>query len=448
MQSKLVAADEVTGRAFVDAFEQVPVVLMSEGGVTDDVMRAVRLGAVDFLDKPLSVLKLKNIWQHSVRKLMQRTSLYDTAAAPHSFVGPTFSEPAGGLTSQPSLSGCLPSSMTAPIGVQPLHRVTSVGDANVMESNPKGGCVHRCSIDSPGTPSAGDAELAETVSAGSVHQLMEGTCHGNGIMGGTTTATATVDASGVASASCQDCWEKESRSSLQLEKPDSAGHPGAHPAASAGFNSNPFSTISTRKPAASLPRQKASMEQSWLFGQFGQSGKPVGPMVFSSSNAASRWPALPSGCVWGTPVGGPLLPPPFTSPTHPTNASLSITGGAPVAPPATSTTSTPTSPPLCMLQGGLRTHAPGNNGGAAPVLIKTRHSAPMELPTWRPSQTPAEFQSTKDLTSVVLPEGFLSLDKVKEDIKKGPRGPIGLKLRKSNSLVDLINEALAAPAGN
>lgn len=47
---------------------------MSEGATTDDVMRAVQLGAVDYLDKPLSTLKLKNIWQHAVRKMMLHQS--------------------------------------------------------------------------------------------------------------------------------------------------------------------------------------------------------------------------------------------------------------------------------------------------------------------------------------------------------------------------------------
>ena len=72
------AGDEHSGLSFVGAFADTPVVLMSDcgaaagghGGSTHEiVMRAVRLGAVDFLDKPLSLLKLKNIWQHSVRKV-------------------------------------------------------------------------------------------------------------------------------------------------------------------------------------------------------------------------------------------------------------------------------------------------------------------------------------------------------------------------------------------
>ena len=59
LQARLVAVDEGTGRAFIDAFEETPVVLMSECSTTGDVLRAVKLGAVDWLDKPLSLLKLK-----------------------------------------------------------------------------------------------------------------------------------------------------------------------------------------------------------------------------------------------------------------------------------------------------------------------------------------------------------------------------------------------------
>lgn len=70
----MVAPDEAVGRSFVDSFEDTPVVLMAEGASTADVMRAVKLGAVDFLEKPLSLLKLKNIWQHSVRQVRGRAS--------------------------------------------------------------------------------------------------------------------------------------------------------------------------------------------------------------------------------------------------------------------------------------------------------------------------------------------------------------------------------------
>jgi FixJ family two-component response regulator len=69
LQATLVAGDEAIGRSFIDSFEETPVVLMAAGAPHEAVMRAVRLGAVDFLDKPLSHLKLKNIWQHSVRRV-------------------------------------------------------------------------------------------------------------------------------------------------------------------------------------------------------------------------------------------------------------------------------------------------------------------------------------------------------------------------------------------
>ena len=34
-----------------------------------DVWRGIELGAADVLEKPLSLLKLRNIWQHVVRKV-------------------------------------------------------------------------------------------------------------------------------------------------------------------------------------------------------------------------------------------------------------------------------------------------------------------------------------------------------------------------------------------
>lgn len=47
----------------------LPLVLMSEGGGPGDVMKGIELGAVDYLEKPVSLPKLRNIWQHVVRKV-------------------------------------------------------------------------------------------------------------------------------------------------------------------------------------------------------------------------------------------------------------------------------------------------------------------------------------------------------------------------------------------
>lgn len=48
----------------------LPCIFMACNPSQDDVLTGVELGAVDFLAKPLSPLKLKNIWQHTVRKMM------------------------------------------------------------------------------------------------------------------------------------------------------------------------------------------------------------------------------------------------------------------------------------------------------------------------------------------------------------------------------------------
>ena len=156
MQAKLVASDDITGRAFIGAFEHVPVVLMSEdSGTANDVIRLwVTMGVVDFLHKPLSLLRVKNIWQHAVRRVMQRTSLYDAAIPtvpqhhnPYILpsMAPAYSEPAPANTNQPSISNCLPSSMTAPIspGLAPPVPCRSSDKAPTAP--------HRSSVDSPGS---------------------------------------------------------------------------------------------------------------------------------------------------------------------------------------------------------------------------------------------------------------------------------------------------------
>lgn len=49
---------------------QVPLILMSESEAPGEVLQGIHLGAVDFLKRPLSPLKLRNIWQHTVRRMM------------------------------------------------------------------------------------------------------------------------------------------------------------------------------------------------------------------------------------------------------------------------------------------------------------------------------------------------------------------------------------------
>ena len=67
MQAKAVAKESP---AFVHSLNGLPLVLMSEGGSASEVWKSIELGAAEYLEKPLSTLKLRNIWQHVVRKVV------------------------------------------------------------------------------------------------------------------------------------------------------------------------------------------------------------------------------------------------------------------------------------------------------------------------------------------------------------------------------------------
>lgn len=71
MQAKALAKDATDGGTLRQSASHLPLVLMSEkGSSTDDVWRGIEVGAADVLEKPLSLLKLRNIWQHVVRKVI------------------------------------------------------------------------------------------------------------------------------------------------------------------------------------------------------------------------------------------------------------------------------------------------------------------------------------------------------------------------------------------
>lgn len=61
--------------------EGMPLVLMSSTSGPDEVMKGIELGAVDFLETPVSQLKLRNIWQHVVRKVHSVLFPYHTTCA-------------------------------------------------------------------------------------------------------------------------------------------------------------------------------------------------------------------------------------------------------------------------------------------------------------------------------------------------------------------------------
>ena len=70
LQANLLAKDAKDGPLLLEAAGGLPLVLMStQGSNTEVVWRGIEVGAADVLEKPLSLLKLRNIWQHVVRKV-------------------------------------------------------------------------------------------------------------------------------------------------------------------------------------------------------------------------------------------------------------------------------------------------------------------------------------------------------------------------------------------
>ncbi|KAG2443789.1 hypothetical protein HXX76_002132 [Chlamydomonas incerta] len=92
-------------KAVVQAAKSIPLVLMSESGAPNEVMLGIKLGAVDFLEKPLSPLKLKNIWQHLVRRMLSASAKAEKKAAAHTAQREAANNAAGSATASPEDSG-------------------------------------------------------------------------------------------------------------------------------------------------------------------------------------------------------------------------------------------------------------------------------------------------------------------------------------------------------
>eukprot|EP00775_Hariotina_reticulata_P011577 gene11577-11721_t len=52
------------------AAKLVPIIIMGEAVAADDILQAINQGAADFIQKPLTQRCMRNIWQHTVRRLM------------------------------------------------------------------------------------------------------------------------------------------------------------------------------------------------------------------------------------------------------------------------------------------------------------------------------------------------------------------------------------------
>jgi CheY-like chemotaxis protein len=345
--ARLVAMEDATGKAFIDACEGVPVVLMAEQGNAKDVMRSVQLGAVDFLDKPLSTLKLKNIWQHCVRKMMKSNSNKNLSTN-FEIMRPCYSELG---TTTAAHTAPLPSSMTAPIvpGVNTGYLCPGVaGYAGAYGS--VGNQLNLLGENGGGGANNGHNNMSNG---------------GNGGNGG----MATVNGKQVAPP------QTPSGSDIEGAAGESTSAASNHAADNNNDNNNRSDDGDVKSKKKVVVRRKKLNEVA----------------------ETREWPALEAGCAWGTPVGSVLPPPMVRSKSDTYAAVASARGGTNANANSTADTSDPTIQ-RCM----IRTPSAACGGDSK-----------------------LGMQSGQFL-------------------KNAPGGapPLGLKLKKSTSLLNLINERL------
>eukprot|EP00892_Ulva_mutabilis_P012543 jgi/Ulvmu1/9661/UM054_0093.1 len=73
-EASVVAHESAAWSAFVRKVKHLPLVLTGENISQQQKLLGIKFGAVDFLEKPVALLKLRNVWQHTVRKMMKQKS--------------------------------------------------------------------------------------------------------------------------------------------------------------------------------------------------------------------------------------------------------------------------------------------------------------------------------------------------------------------------------------
>lgn len=69
IQATVVAHESAAWSTFVRKVKHLPLVLTGENISQQQKLLGIKFGAVDFLEKPVALLKLRNVWQHTVRKV-------------------------------------------------------------------------------------------------------------------------------------------------------------------------------------------------------------------------------------------------------------------------------------------------------------------------------------------------------------------------------------------
>lgn len=84
------SSDMLDGFKILEATKHLVTIMMSDTDNLTTVMRGIAAGASEFLQKPLSREKLKNIWQHVVRKALSTGELLPNQLAPTTDTAPFF----------------------------------------------------------------------------------------------------------------------------------------------------------------------------------------------------------------------------------------------------------------------------------------------------------------------------------------------------------------------
>jgi len=421
--------------AILAAAKTLPLVLMSDSSSPGDVMAGIKQGAVDFLEKPLHMQKLRNIWQHTVRKMMTSSSLGASAPSPGQPM--TAAGEPGLEAGSAGVSACASGQGPATGAAAPEDSSSGAGSQSAGgESGSNASTSERAHVKhelmdfeletSSFQDVAMDVALTDSplagLTSGFSHFLMgenmglDAPLLDSLINNPFPTANFTMGSGGQTAAGSSKLARSKGRSSVELRN--------------ATLNQSP------RPKRVSAPGNGSASSAA------GDTGKPA------LGYSAGQLPALTGpGMVWGLPTNplqitpkfgamGPMVPPmPWSLPPMLSGpgASLlphpSLFGLAPPAAPAPA-------PPACTPA------APA----PAPVLsaAKRAESVPACLPSFGAAcdaaaaaagMTSSISCSTMRMNSESFPDLLGSLDKAQ-------RPPIGLQLKKSPSLLDMITQSL------
>jgi DNA-binding response OmpR family regulator len=80
VDAKSLGSRAADSAAFMKLVKTAPLIIMAEKPTQEDVLLSIKLGAVDFIEKPVCLQKVRTMWQHTVRQMLKGFSLEDPPA--------------------------------------------------------------------------------------------------------------------------------------------------------------------------------------------------------------------------------------------------------------------------------------------------------------------------------------------------------------------------------